>query len=261
MGQAKVLLVEDDQRLCEVIALFVSETFEIRRARTGDEALSVLGRERVGAVVLDYRLPGRLSGLDVLAAIRSKHPRLPVIMMTGYGSELLVASALKLGISDYFQKPISVDEVFQSLKRVLSPAAHAGPLVDDQLPSPQARPSGDVLDLSIQRLMKTIQLRAAEVPSLSDLARELGVSKYHLSHRFKQALGMTFRSYVLRARLDQAMILLTDTQLPVTEVALAMGFSDLARFDKLFKRHTGVTPSAYRARQSKATPPLTEGAP
>src|SRR5262245_17726568 len=121
MDLAKVLLVEDDQRFCEVIELFFSETFEIRRARTGDEALGVLSRERVGAVLLDYRLPGRLNGLDVLATIRSRHPRLPVIMMTGYGSELLVASAMKLGISDYFSKPVSVDEVFQSLKKILSP--------------------------------------------------------------------------------------------------------------------------------------------
>ena len=125
MEQAKVLLVDDDQRLCEVITLFLSETYQIRRAATGAEALGVLRREPVAAVAARLPPPGRLSGLDVLAEIRSSHPRLPVIMMTGYGSELLVASALKLGISDYFTKPMSVDDILHSLRKILSPSPNA----------------------------------------------------------------------------------------------------------------------------------------
>jgi two-component system response regulator YesN len=60
-------------------------------------------------------------------------------------------------------------------------------------------------------------------------------------------VGVTFRSYVLRARLERAKVLLSDEHVSITEVALMTGFGDLARFDKLFKRHTGLTPSAYRA--------------
>ena len=246
MEQAKVLLVEDDPRLSEVITLFLSETYEVRRAATGADAITILGCEQVAAVLLDYRLPGRLSGLDVLAKIRSTHARLPVIMMTGYGSELLVASALKLGISDYFTKPVNIDDILQSLRRILSDSAK-GNGSSASTPVLPARSSTNVLDLSIQKLMKTIQLRAADDLSLADLARELGVSKYHLSYRFKKAVGVTFRSYLLRARIERAKGLLQDGHVSVTEVAFMVGFNDLARFDKLFKRHMGLTPSAYRA--------------
>src|SRR5215831_12432154 len=172
MEQAKVLLVEDDPRLSEVITLFLSETYEVRRAATGADAITILGCEQVAAVLLDYRLPGRLSGLDVLAKIRSTHARLPVIMMTGYGSELLVASALKLGISDYFTKPVNIDDILQSLRRILSDTAK-GNGSSASTPVLPARSSTNVLDLSIQKLMKTIQLRAADDLSLADLAREL----------------------------------------------------------------------------------------
>ena len=249
MEQAKVLLVEDDPRLSEVITLFLSETYEVRRAPTGADAIGILRCEQVAAVLLDYRLSGRLSGLDVLGKIRSTHARLPVIMMTGYGSELLVASALKLGISDYFTKPVNIDDILQSLRKILSPGAN-GNGHSAGAPLLPARSSTDVLDLSIQKLMKTIQLRAADDLSLADLARELGVSKYHLSYRFKKAVGVTFRSYVLRARIERAKGLLQDKHVSVTEVAFTVGFNDLARFDKLFKRHMGLTPSAYRAGQS-----------
>ena len=249
MEQAKVLLVEDDPRLSEVITLFLSESYEVRRAAAGAEAVQILRCEQVAAVLLDYRLPGPMSGLDVLAKIRSTHARLPVIMMTGYGSELLVASALKLGISDYFTKPVNIDDILQSLRKILTPGANGNGRSAGGSLLP-ARSSTDVLDLSIQKLMKTIQLRAADDLSLADLARELGVSKYHLSYRFKKAVGVTFRSYVLRARIERAKGLLQDGRVSVTDVAFMVGFSDLARFDKLFKRHMGLTPSAYRAGQS-----------
>ena len=249
MEQAKVLLVEDDPNLSEVITLFFRESYEVRRAATGAEAIGTLRREQVAAVLLDYRLPGRLSGLDVLAKVRSTHPRLPVIMLTGYGSELLVASALKLGISDYFTKPVNIDDLLQSLRKILSPGAN-GHAYSASTPLLPARSSTDVLDLSIQKLMKTIQIRAADDLSLADLARELGVSKYHLSYRFKKAVGVTFRSYVLCARIERAKGLLQDGHFSVTEVAFMVGFNDLARFDKLFKRHMGLTPSAYRAGHS-----------
>lgn len=248
MERRRVLLVEDNQRLSEVIQLFLSEVFEVKWAATGAEAIAIVRREPVAAVLLDYRLPDR-TGLEVLAEIRSAWPRLPVIMMTGYGSEMLVASAIKLGVSDYFSKPVNVEDILQSLQRVLSAPGHSEEPPAEKHGSPSHRSPGNVPDLSIQRMMKLIQVRAGEHVSLSGLARELGISKYHLSHRFKETVGVTFRRYLLQARLERAEALLADEQLSITDVALMAGFNDLARFDKLFKRHTGLTPSAYRARR------------
>jgi DNA-binding response OmpR family regulator len=101
------------------VALALSEAYDVQQAATGAEALGIVRREPVAAVVLDYRLPDQ-TGLDVLSQIKSAQPRLPVIMMTGYGSEGVCASALKLGIRDYFPKPLSVFDLRQSLGRILA---------------------------------------------------------------------------------------------------------------------------------------------
>ena len=74
------------------------------------------------------------------------------------------------------------------------------------------------------------------------------MSKSLLSRRFKEVAGMTFRGYLLRVRLERAKTLLSRKHASITEVAHSVGFGDLPRFDKLFKRYTGLTPSAYRAR-------------
>ena len=72
------------------------------------------------------------------------------------------------------------------------------------------------------------------------------MSKCRLSHRFHEVLGITFRDYLLRVRLERAKVLLANGHASITEVAQNVGFGDLPRFDKVFKRYTGVTLSAYR---------------
>jgi len=244
----QILLVDDERRLREVVALFLSESYDVKQASTGAEAMAILQRDPVVAVVLDYRLPDR-SGLEVLTEIRSARPSVPVVMMTGYGSEALCASALRLGVRDYFPKPVNVNDLLEAVRRLVS---ESSPEDEDddvgvqvQLPITTRAPTGE-LELSIQKAMGLIQLRYWDNLSLAGLARELGMSKFHLSRRFREEVGVTFRTYLLRTRLDRAKVLLTRTQDSITEVAHAVGIGDLPRFDKLFKRYTGVTPSAYR---------------
>ena len=253
MARPQVLLVDDERRLREVVTLFLSEAYDVKQAATGAEAISIVRREPVAAVVLDYRLPDR-SGLEVLIEIRSARPWLPVGMMTGYGSEALCASALRLGVRDYFPKPVNIGDLLDAVRRLVPEAPPPAeeddeePEVDGRLPVSSRSPAGE-LDLSIQKAIRLIQLRYWDNLSLAGLARELGMSKYHLSRRFKGAMGVTFRSYLLRTRLERAKVLLARDQGAITEVAQTVGFGDLPRFDKLFKRYTGLTPSAYRAQQ------------
>jgi len=253
MARPQVLLVDDERRLREVVTLFLSEAYDVKQAATGDEAIRIVRREPVAAVVLDYRLPDR-SGLEVLIEIRSARPRLPVVMMTGYGSEALCASALRLGVRDYFPKPVNIGDLLDAVRRLVPEAPPPAeeddeePEVDGRLPVSSRSPAAEI-DLSIQKAIRLIQLRYWDNLSLAGLARELGMSKYHLSRRFKGAMGVTFRSYLLRTRLERAKVLLARDQGAITEVAQTVGFGDLPRFDKLFKRYTGLTPSAYRAQQ------------
>lgn len=250
MRRKRVLVVEDDRAVREVVTLCLAEHYAVSVAGTGVEALRILRREPVAAMVLDYRLPDR-NGLDVLAEIRSDQPALPIIMMTGYGSEGLCAAALRLGIHDYFAKPLNVFDLRQSLRRILSGDGKAGDgksgaqARELRGPREAARPQPD---LAIQKAALLIQQRYWDRLTLSGLAGQVGMSKYRLSRRFKEVMGITLRAYTLKQRLDKARDILAAGHTSVTEVALAVGFGDLPRFDKVFKRYTGVTPSTYRDR-------------
>jgi two-component system response regulator YesN len=239
----RILAVDDDVTVQEILTFFLGPGYEITPATTGADALARLCREPIDLVVLDYRLPDR-NGLEVLAELRSVRPNLPVVMLTGYGSEWICAAAFKLGVADYLQKPINAVDLVGTVQRILSPRL-------ERSESSGERPilSGPAAPLSIpiQRAMGLIQQRYWDQFSLSALALQVGMSKYRLSHRFREVLGVTFRDYLLRVRLERAKVLLTTGHVSITEVAQSVGFGDLPRFDKVFKRYTGLTPSAYRS--------------
>ena len=246
MPRNRILLVEDDRRVREVVALVLGEAYDVKEAGTGAEALGVMLREPIAAVVLDYRLPDQ-TGLDVLTRIQSIFPGLPVVMMTGYGSEGVCAAALKLGIRDYFPKPLNVFELRRSLDHILSHESTGAHRRRDESVSTRLRGQPD---LRIQKTVALIHHHYWGHLTLPVLAHEVGMSKRRLSRRFREVMGMTLRGYLVRVRLEKAQALLTAKQDSITEIAMAVGFGDLPRFDKMFKRYTGFTPSAYRLQAS-----------
>ena len=86
--------------------------------------------------------------------------------------------------------------------------------------------------------------------TVSDVTRAVGVSERTLRRIFRAHLGMSWRSYLLRARVLRAMALLAQSDRTVLEVSIAVGFDDVGAFARSFARHCGETPSAYRRRIS-----------
>lgn len=82
--------------------------------------------------------------------------------------------------------------------------------------------------------------------TLSDLARHFNRSKSHISHLFKKENGMTIRAYCNNLKLEDAKRLLLKTDLPITEIALNVGFNDISYFIHLFKNKFKITPFQYR---------------
>ena len=82
--------------------------------------------------------------------------------------------------------------------------------------------------------------------SLKEVADYLFISPYYLSHIFKDVTRKTFIEYLTSIKLDRAKELLTTTNLSVSNISLMLNYKDVNYFSKVFKKHTGVTPSQYR---------------
>jgi AraC-like DNA-binding protein len=84
------------------------------------------------------------------------------------------------------------------------------------------------------------------------LAALAGLSPFHFIRAFRAAAGTTPHQYLRTRRLERAKELLVTTPLPITEICDAVGFQSLGSFCSLFRRTTGETPAAYRARRRKS---------
>lgn len=106
------------------------------------------------------------------------------------------------------------------------------------------------VDPASRRLLRardTMDRRYAEQLDIPALARAALTSEAHFIRTFKQTFGETPHRYLQRRRLERAMALLRETEQPVTEICLDLGFTSLGTFSRTFRRVLGMSPTAYRA--------------
>ncbi len=96
--------------------------------------------------------------------------------------------------------------------------------------------------------------------TVGEVGRAIGVSERTLRRQFHATVGISWRTYLLQARMLRAMALLPGTGASVLEVSAAVGFDSVSAFARTFAQHCGETPSSYRRRVSSA-PPLAGRSP
>lgn len=102
--------------------------------------------------------------------------------------------------------------------------------------------------------VRLMEVNVAEPKPLPDLADAAGVSARQLNRLFQAKLGRSTMTYYRDLRLDKARNLLTNSPLPVTEIALATGFANSSHFSRLFAAQYGRSPSSYRAPLARPPP-------
>ena len=100
--------------------------------------------------------------------------------------------------------------------------------------------------VTVRRVREFIDANLSQNLSVTELATEVGLSARQLCRSFKLSLGVPVHQYVMRRRIERAKELLR--HMDATEVAMATGFSSSSHLSTLFKKVTGITPSAYRER-------------
>ncbi len=116
-----ILIVDDESDIREIVSGILSdEGHGTRTAADADEALAQIAGRRPSLVFLDIWLQGsRMDGLSLLDAIKSEHPDLPVIMISGHGNIETAVSAIKRGAYDYIEKPFKSDRLVLVAERAL----------------------------------------------------------------------------------------------------------------------------------------------
>ena len=98
----------------------------------------------------------------------------------------------------------------------------------------------------LTRVVERVENADGHVPTISEIAAMLGLSRRHLTRLFKMSVGLTVHAYVGQASVRKAMDLLTTTDKPVKEIAHKLGFSSPSGFSTAFRAATGQSPGQFR---------------
>ncbi len=107
MEKEKILLVDDNESFLELfLSLSGAEAFNIQPLTSAKDALEVLKKEHVGAIIADVQMP-EMTGIELFKIVQDLYPEIPFIMITAHGSTELAIQAVKQGAFHYFKKPVN----------------------------------------------------------------------------------------------------------------------------------------------------------
>jgi transcriptional regulator of acetoin/glycerol metabolism len=131
-----------------------------------------------------------------------------------------------------------------------SDALHTRPRLDSlstlrqRVSPPPAR--GGLPPGAMRRVREHVEVHLSESMDLAELAAIAGLSLFHFARAFKQSAGVTPHHYLVRRRIERAQEMLARSELPLSEIALATGFSDQSHLARHFRQMLGMTPGQFR---------------
>lgn len=246
-----ILVIEDCEVTRERLSLAFGDDFQVFLAATAAEGLSKLS-ENINVVILDYMLPDK-DGADVLKEIKTRHPSIPVIIITGYGSEEMCQKVFRYGAIDYVKKPFDTDELKARVGLLLNiSSVGSGCRQPLFLDSQAARPENALSKLppyimdGIMQAKRYIDENFLANIHVHEMAKKAGMNRTYFCHFFRLVTGQTFKEYIVRKRLTKAKELLKNKNLQIGDVAERIGYS-AKYFPEVFKKSFGIPPKKSKS--------------
>ena len=108
-------------------------------------------------------------------------------------------------------------------------------------------------NLSVYAIVRYVDNNFYSFPTIRDISRDLGYSESHISHSFREKMGITLREYICRKKVEASLDFLTSGRYSVTQIAQMLNYSSLQAFSKAFQRIGGCSPTEYCAKSIPQT--------
>ncbi len=185
MADAKILVVDDDKKIVELVTLYLKKDgYQVLAAYDGQQAIELARRKRPDLIVLDLMLP-QVDGMDVCRTLRVRaESQVPIIMLTGRSTDEDKLEGLDLGADDYVTKPFNPRELLARIRAVLRRTAgkeesgptevHFGDMVMDFVRH-EVRANEQVINLTPTefRLLETLVKEPGRAFSRLDLLEQV----------------------------------------------------------------------------------------
>lgn len=246
-----LLLVDDNVEMTDFFADDLKGYFKkIYIAHNGKEALGIITSEYVDIIVSDVMMP-EMNGYELCHTVKQNvlYSHIPVVLLTARSDKQSKEYGYKIGGDSYLTKPFGTEDLIKVIRTLLynreqiqKHFQHVGILPH---PINDTFSQGDELFLS--KLNKiVIDNIGNPLLDVSLLCKEIGMSRASLYNKLKAVTNMGANDYINKFRMEQAIKLIKNTDLSVTEISEQVGFATSRYFSTSFKQYTGMTPTQYK---------------
>jgi len=208
----RVLLVDDHAVVRRGVRAILEDnmpTLAIDEAGSGDEALQRLSGEKFDAVVLDLSMPGR-DGFDLLAELKHRHPKLPVLIMSLHGEEQFALRALRAGAAGYLTKSTAPEQLVHAVTKVLRGGGYISEVIADRLAADVGGPASAAnLHERLSDREFDVMRGIASGRSVSEIAEQMHLSVKTVSTyraRLLEKMGMSTNAELTRYALECGLV-------------------------------------------------------
>ena len=247
----RVLIVDDEQEVNNYLTSELSKQYKIVSCTNGKEAYDIVHKEKIDAVISDIMMPG-IDGITLCHKIKSNPTinHIPVILLTAKHSDEDRNKGLQTGADAYIAKPFDMEtlkstlwSIIENRSRIMSKMQEASQAEVKKQKRVELKSSDEILMEKVDKFIyDNIDKPSLNVEMISD---HVGLSRVHLHRKLKELTNQSARDYIKTIRMKQSKILLGEKKFNISEVAYALGFSNLSHFSTTFKDFYGMSPKDY----------------
>ncbi|NME68180.1 hybrid sensor histidine kinase/response regulator transcription factor [Flammeovirga aprica] len=255
-SKAKVLVVDDNYSIRELLKGILEENYEVYLAEDGQKGLQIAKEVMPNLVVSDIMMPV-MDGYELAKSIRDDDQlcHLPIILLTAKNSEKSKLKGYEYGVDAYVTKPFNSDVLLARMHSLIENRKNQQKKFRtkvDVKPSEITYTSID--EKFLKKLVNIVEENISDSEFTVDmLASEYGATPIRLNQKLKALTGQTAKGFIRNIRLKRAAQMLKLGRYSVSDVTYEVGFNDLKYFRNCFKKEFGIPPSAYLKENSSET--------
>lgn len=238
-----LLIIDDEKYVIESIRQNVdwekTGIDHVYSATLVRQAEHIMENIPIEIVLCDIVMP-QCTGLELIEHFREQGYEMQVIFLTSYARFEYAQKAITLDSVDYLLKPVDFNLLTETLRKARDKAESIQGFRQYQ------KKQDDHTEHSMDRIKKYIDEHFQEDIRREDLAELVYLNVDYMSRVFKKDTGVSISAYLIRARVEKAKALLTESMMPVNAIAQYVGYSNFSYFTKMFKDNTGYSPLEYR---------------
>lgn len=246
-GEYEVLVVDDSEDFLTFMTEALSETYKVRTAVNGKDALAKIAERKPDIILSDVMMP-EMDGNALCKAVREnpKTERIPFVMLTARLSTEARIQGMTSGADDYITKPFNFDLLNLRIYNLIK-WRHATPVGEKLEPKIRQMEITSVDERLVKQATDFVEdnLDNTEL-SVEMMSEKLGMSRVNLYKRLLSVTGNTPSEFIRSIRLRHAEMLLREGKYNVSEVAYMVGFNNPRYFSKYFAEAYGMYPSQYK---------------